>query len=300
MITLQQFQQMIPTNREAAEWHSIAIDMFQKYEINTVNRIAGFMAQTAHESSDFRILEENLNYSAERLLQVFPRYFGKGKADPNQYARNPQRLANYVYMDANRTKSGALGNTQPGDGWRFRGGGIKQLTGRTNYTAFARDIGMTAEQAADYVRTKRGAFESAAWFWKRNNLARYADRDDIDGMSKRVNGGTIGLQDRRNRYQRAKTILAAAPPRPTPAPAPSVPAQPSPPPSNSSGTVYPTVKRGSPHKSLVERIQRALRIHADGVFGIQTDQAVRSWQRINKYRVNGILDNIQIRKLLGE
>ena len=180
MITLQQFQQMIPTNKEAAEWYSIAIDLFDKYNINTVNRIAGFMAQTAHESQDFRILEENLNYSADRLVAVFPRYFGKGKNNPSDYARNPQKLANLVYMDVNRTKSGALGNIQPGDGWKFRGGGIKQLTGRTNFTRFGESIGMTAEDASDYVRTKKGAFESACWFWKTNNLEKFADADNID------------------------------------------------------------------------------------------------------------------------
>jgi putative chitinase len=287
MITLSQFQQMIPTNREAAEWHTIAVDMFRKYDINTTNRIAGFMAQTAHESSDFRVLEENLNYSAERLLQVFPRYFGRGKADPNQYARNPQKLANYVYMDQFRTRAGALGNTQPGDGWRFRGGGIKQLTGRNNFAAFGRDIGMSPEEAADYVRTKKGAFESAAWFWKKNNLARFADRDDIDGMSRAVNGGTIGIADRRSRYARAKTIIGRVSQT-----NPSV---------SESSTIQNesvTLRRGS-RGDLVAQIQRALRIAADGIFGPATELAVKSWQRINRYTPNGVLDAKQIDKLLG-
>jgi putative chitinase len=284
MISLSQFQQMIPTNREASEWYEIAVDMFKKYDINTTNRIAGFMAQTSHESSDFKVLEENLNYSAERLVQVFPRYFSKGKANPNDYARNPEKLANYVYMDSNRTKSGALGNVRPGDGWRFRGGGIKQLTGRNNFTRFGQSIGMGAEEAADYVRTKKGAFESACWFWETNNLARFADRDDIDGMSRKVNGGKIGLEDRRFRYREAKNILNSS----------SVQNEP-----QTTVSLYPTLRKGS-RGDLVRRIQSALKITADGIFGIQTEIAVRSWQRINKYQSNGVINHSQIKKIVGE
>ena len=309
MIALSHFRQMIPTNTEADVWHPIAVDFFEKYEINTPNRIASFMAQTAHESNDFRNLEENLNYSVENLLRVFPRYFGKGKANPAEYARNPEKLANYVYMDVNRTKTGALGNTQPGDGWRFRGGGIKQLTGRNNFTRFGADIGMTAEQAADYVRTKKGAFESACWFWKKNNLARFADADDIDGMSRKVNGGTIGLEDRRVRYARAKAIMSSVP-RPVSTPNPVNPQitdavtqrppmhRPSPPIAPST-SVHGTIRRGSTGDT-VRRIQSKLGLAADGIFGLQTEIAVRSWQRTNKYPSNGVLDNDQIKKLLGE
>jgi len=291
MITLPQFQQMIPTNHEAAEWYVIAVDIFQKYDITTTNRIAGFMAQCAHESGDFRVLEENLNYSAEALNKTFGRYFGPPpKRNAEEYARNPQKLANYVYMDEFRSPTGRLGNTQPGDGWRFRGGGIKQLTGRNNFTHFGQSIDMTAEHAADYVRTKKGAFESACWFWQTNNLARFADRDDIDGMSRAVNGGTIGIEDRCNRYARAKTILgqqvASTPVKPQITDAVTALQQPT------------TLRQGS-RGDLVSQIQRALRIVADGVFGPGTDQAVRSWQRINRYTPNGVLDTKQINKLLG-
>lgn len=312
MITKSQFQQMIPNNREVDEWYPIAVDIFQKYDITTKNRIAGFMAQTAHESNEFRNLEENLNYSVDNLLRVFSRYFGKGKRDPRDYARNPEKLANYVYMDEFRSKSGALGNTRPGDGWRFRGGGIKQLTGRNNFTAFGKDIGMTAEEAADYVRTKKGAFESAAWFWKKNRLEQYADRDDIDGMSKRVNGGRIGLEDRRVRYARAKAILAnfssvSVNPQitdtvTTPSITPTKPVEPAPK-SNvqetTSSNSYETIRRGS-RSGVVRRVQSKLGIVADGIFGLQTEIAVRSWQRSNKYTANGIMDNSQIKKILGE
>jgi putative chitinase len=207
VFTVQQLSAMIPTNRDPAAWHKPMLELFPKYKINTRERVAGFIAQCAHESTDFTQLEENLNYSAERLRSVFPRYFGPGKANPAEYARNPQKLANYVYMDINRSKSGALGNIHPGDGWRFRGRGIKQLTGRNNYAAFGKTIGMTAEQAAEYVATPKGALESACWFWDSRNINSFADKRDIVGMSRRINGGDIGLTDRVARWNRAILVL---------------------------------------------------------------------------------------------
>lgn len=327
MITLEQFSKMIPSNKEAAKWYPIAIDFFEKYDITTTNRIAGFMAQCAHESGDFKNLEENLNYSVETLLKVFPRYFGKGKANPTEYARNPEKLANYVYMDANRSKQGALGNTVAGDGWRFRGGGIKQLTGRSNYSAFAKGVNMSTEEAADYVRTMKGAFESACWFWKTNGIANFADANDIVGMSKKINGGTIGLEDRKLRYSKAKAVLAAGdkaevePVRliETPKVAEKskevetleVKAEPS------KETIVPKAKtpkvvepksiqiqryedlQRRSSGEVVRKIQTKLGIDADGVYGIQTEIAVRSWQRMNKYTSDGVLNDEQIRKLLG-
>ena len=117
MINSRQFAKMIPTNRESDAWHDISVDLFQKYDITNNNRIAGFMAQCAHESRDFTDLEENLNYSAERLMKVFGKRYFKTLSFAKQYERNPEKLANYVYMDVNRTKRGALGNVKPGDGW---------------------------------------------------------------------------------------------------------------------------------------------------------------------------------------
>jgi len=297
MITLEQFQKMIPTNSSADEWYPIAVDFFEKYDIDTTNRIAGFMAQCGHESGDFKNLEENLNYSVDNLLRVFPRYFGKGKADPTAYARNPEKLANYVYMDANRSKSGALGNTQAGDGWRFRGGGIKQLTGRNNYAAFAKGVGMTTEEAADYVRTKKGAFESACWFWKTNGIAKYADADDIVGMSKRINGGDIGLADRKARYAKAKSILAGSSTTKTVIPA-AVNDQITDSVTQAKPSKYPTLQKRS-SGDVVKKVQSKLGLTADGVYGLQTEIAVRSWQRSNKYTADGVLNDEQIRKLIG-
>jgi putative chitinase len=291
MLTLKQFSDIIPTNREPKPWFDASQELFAKYQINTVNRIAGFMAQCAHESNDFRTLEENLNYSVDALNRVFPRYFGPGKRNAVDYARNPQKLANYVYMDEFRSKSGALGNTQPGDGWRFRGRGIKQLTGRNNYAAFGRTVGMTAEQAADYIATPKGAFESACWFWSTRRLNAVADTDDIVRMTQIINGGDIGLTDRRNRYNRAKAILNSTTSQPRPVTnqiTDSVTQTP---------TTNTVLKRGSTG-NMVREIQRALKLAADGVFGMQTEVAVRSWQRINRFTVNGILDTNQIQEIL--
>lgn len=283
-ITLEQFKAMIPTNREADEWFDIAKVMFDKYEINTVNRIAGFMAQCAHESNDFRTLEENLNYSADSLFRVFGKRYFKSIAHAQEYHRQPEKIANYVYMDKNRSKRGALGNVKEGDGWRFRGKGIKQLTGRNNVEQFAKSVGMTAEQASEYLETKKGAFDSACWFWETNNIAKYADNNDIVGMSKRINGGKIGLDDRKIRYAKAQAILSGevtiAAPRPTATKRSSVS----------------ILKKGS-RGPEVAKLQKALRVNADGIFGIGTAAALKNWQRANGLRPDGIAGPNTLAKL---
>jgi putative chitinase len=291
MLTLQQFSNIIPTNRNPKPWFDASQELFEKYQINTPLRIAGFMAQCAHESNDFNSLEENLNYSEDALNRVFSRYFGKGKRNAAEYARKPEKIANYVYQDEFRSKAGALGNTQPGDGWRFRGRGIKQLTGRNNYAAFGKTVGMTAEQAADYVATPKGAIESACWFWSTRKLNAVADADDIVRMTKIINGGDIGLADRKARYTKAKTILGGLK---------SNKSMPKPVNQQITDSVTQSknleIKRGS-RGELVKQVQKALKLSDDGIFGIQTEVAVKSWQRINRYTVNGILNQEQINKL---
>jgi putative chitinase len=166
LLTVDQLRAMIPTNKEVEEWCEELNKALPKYGITTPERIAGFTSQCAHESGEFNQLRENLNYSQQSLERVFPRYFGPGKRNAAEYARNPEKIANYVYMDEFRTSK--LGNTQPGDGARFIGRGLKQLTGRDNYTRFAKDYDMTAEQAAEWLETKEGALASALWFWNIN------------------------------------------------------------------------------------------------------------------------------------
>jgi putative chitinase len=285
MITLEQFAAMISKNKDPESWYKAAVPLFEKYEINTPLRIAGFMAQCAHESADFTMLEENLNYSEKALNSVFGRYFGTGKRNATEYARNPEKIANYVYQDEFRSKSGALGNTNPGDGWRFRGRGIKQLTGRNNYTAFAKSIGITAEEAAEYVATPAGAIESACWFWATNKLEKFADADDNLGLTKRINGGTIGLDDRNKRYAAAKAILGGA----------SIPKAPA---AKASTAEVRTLIKGSKGDD-VARMQKALGIAADGDFGFGTQTALKKWQKLNGLTADGIAGPATQAKLFG-
>lgn len=273
MITLEQFSAMIKRNKEPEAWFEAAVPMFEKYEINTPNRIAGFMAQCAHESGDFTTLEENLNYSEKALNGVFSRYFGKGKRNAKDYARDPKKIANYVYQDEFRSKRGALGNTNAGDGWLFRGRGIKQLTGRNNYTAFAKTVGMSAEEAAEYVATPKGALESACWFWATNKLERFADAGDNVGLTKKINGGTIGLDDRNKRWNAALAILGGKAPAPTKTTAPS-----------STRTLRKGMKGDD-----VAKMQKALGITADGDFGFGTQTSVKKWQKTHGLVADGIV-----------
>jgi len=277
MITLEQFSMMIPANKEPATWYKDAIPMFEEYGITTDLRIAGFMAQCAHESTDFTVLEENLNYSESALNRVFSRYFGPRKEDASEYARNPEKIANYVYMDKNRSKSGRLGNTESGDGWRFRGRGIKQLTGRTNYEKFGKTVGMSAEEAAEYVATPKGALESACWFWKTNKLEKFADKDDIVGLTKKINGGTIGLEDREKRYKDAKAILAGKCVK---------------------SEETRTLRKGMEGKD-VKRMQKFLGVEADGVFGFGTLTALKKWQNKNGLLPDGIAGPATLAKMYG-
>jgi len=283
MITLEQFSAMIKRNKNAEEWYEAAVPLFEEYKINTPNRIAGFMAQCAHESADFTRLEENLNYSEKALNGVFGRYFGKGKRDAADYARKPEKIANYVYQDEFRSKRGAMGNVNDGDGWRFRGRGIKQLTGRNNYTAFGKTVRMTAEEAAEYVATPKGAIESACWFWKTNKLARWADKGDNVGLTKKINGGTIGLDDRNKRWNAALKILGGE----IPASAPK---------SKSSGVR--TLRKGMKGDD-VAKMQKAIGVGADGDFGFGTLTAVKKWQKLNGLTADGIVGPATQSKMFG-
>ena len=128
---------------DVSDWFSAMTEMFPKYEITTPNRVAGFIAQTAHESASYKTITENLNYSAKALNAIFGKYFHRAGVDAQKYHRQPRKIANRIY--ANRMDNG---DTESGDGWTFRGGGILQLTGRYNYTQFGKTVGMSAEEAA--------------------------------------------------------------------------------------------------------------------------------------------------------
>jgi putative chitinase len=172
------------------------------YEMN-VNpaRLAGFLAQTAHESGGYNFIKENLNYSAKGLRGTFGKYFLNDDI-ANQYAKKPEKIANRVY--ANRMKNG---DESSGDGYRFCGRGLIQLTGRDNYTKFANDLSMSLEDTIAYLETPNGAVASAGWFWDNNKLNQYCDSGDFVTLTKRINGGTIGLEDRKHHYELAMHYL---------------------------------------------------------------------------------------------
>lgn len=193
-ITYTKFSRMIPTNKSPLVWYGKFIEKYQYYEIDTVNRIAAFMSQCAHESNDFTVIKENLNYSASGLMRTWPSRF-KSTNFANQYARQPEKIANYVY--ANRLGNGPESS---GDGWRYSGKGLIQLTGKANYMDFAESINMNLDAVVPFLLTPEGALLSAFYYWRKNDLNRFADKKDIIGLTKAINGGTIGLDDRIKRF----------------------------------------------------------------------------------------------------
>lgn len=204
-VTIQLLKQICPHTKEA---------VLEKYvePLNKVGehfgffenpkRMAAFLAQVAHESGSFNFVKEGLSYSAQSLNKVFHKYFPTVAA-ATPYQRNPAKIANKVY--ANRMGNG---DEASGDGYRFCGRGLIQLTGKQNYTKFANSIGKSLDETVAYMETAEGAVASAAWFWDTNKLSVYADKGDFVGLTRRINGGTIGLADRQQHYNEALKALA--------------------------------------------------------------------------------------------
>ena len=204
MLTLGQLKQMLPKNPYVADWHEALSQLLPDYDINTPQRIAAFVAQCAHESGNFMVLKENLNYRAATLRKIFPKYF-PNDAIANDYATRLNKQA----AIANRAYGNRMGNgdESSGDGWRFCGRGLIQLTGRNNYQAFADSLEMNINDVPEYLGTFEGAAQSACWFWETNNLNRFADKNDIKGLTKAINGGYIGLEDRIKHYNHALHVM---------------------------------------------------------------------------------------------
>ena len=202
-ITQQQLQQCIGNNPYLEHWTDALNKILPDYEIDTPQRVAAFIAQSAHESGNFTALHENLNYRALTLRKVFPKYFTTDDMAA-QYAGKPELIANRVY-------GGRMGNgpEESGDGFRYCGRGLIQLTGKSNYQAFAESIETPVEQIPEFLATFEGAIQSACWFWESNNLNQYADSGDILTMTKRINGGTIGLEDRQKHYTHALHVFGS-------------------------------------------------------------------------------------------
>jgi putative chitinase len=201
-----QLAQILPGNTYVEHWCEALNKILPDYDITTPQRVAAFLAQCAHESGGFTALHENLNYRAATLRKVFPKYF-PDDATAEQYASQPNKqelIANKVY--ANRMGNG---DEASGDGFRYCGRGLIQLTGKQNYQAFADSLEMPVEAVPEFLQTFEGAIQSACWFWENNNLNQYADSGDILTMTKRINGGTIGLEDRQKHYNHALQVFGA-------------------------------------------------------------------------------------------
>ena len=199
--TRDHLKEMIPRNPYIDNWYSALTRILPDYDINTPQRVAAFVAQCAHESGGFLVLKENLNYKAASLRKVFPKYF-PDDATAAAYANKPEKIANRVY--ANRMGNG---DEAYGDGWKYCGRGLIQVTGKENYTWFAASLEITAEEASQYMQTFEGAAQSACWFWENNKLNQWADKGDILTLTKRINGGTIGLDDRIKHYEHALHVI---------------------------------------------------------------------------------------------
>ena len=200
-LTLQQLQQLIPRNPYVKQWHTALAQLLPDYEINTPQRIAAFIAQCAHESGGFTALKENLNYRAVTLRKIVAKYFTSDQM-AQEYAGKQAAIANLVY--ANRMGNG---DEASGDGFRYCGRGLIQLTGKQNYTKFAESIDTPVEDIPEFLATFEGAIQSGCWFWETNNLNQYADNGDILTMTKRINGGTLGLEDRIKHYNHAMHVF---------------------------------------------------------------------------------------------
>lgn len=186
--------------KNPGEWLSAIQSACAEFQINTPKQIAAFIAQTAHESAGYTRLTESLNYSAEALMRVWPKRFPT-KTIADAFARKPDLIANQVY-------SSRMGNgpVQSGDGWKFIGRGLKQLTGKDNYTRCGNALGLNLVDNPELLLLPAGAARSAGWFWRANGCAALADAGQFEQLTKRINGGLIGLEDRRARYDRVLAL----------------------------------------------------------------------------------------------
>ena len=187
----------------SVDWVEPLEEVFHRYEINTPERQAAFIGQCAHESMNFTKLEENMNYSAEGLMKTWPSRFPTLEA-AKPYHRNPEKIANKVY-------GGRMGNglEETGDGWLYHGRGLIQLTGKDNYMLASDALNMDFIHSPDYVLVPKYAALTAGWFWNKRQLNKEADAKDYTGMTKKINGGTIGLNDRIAHIQHAHEVMTA-------------------------------------------------------------------------------------------
>lgn len=185
----------------AEQWEKPISKALEQFEINTPYRAAAFLAQIIHESAHLNAVVENLNYSAKALVAVFhTRFPDMETAQP--YDRNPEKIANYIY-------GGRMGNTAPGDGWKYRGRSLIQITGKNNYTACGAALKLDLIAHPELLETPDCAALAAGWFWSTHGLNAMADAGDTVGITKRINGGTNGIEERTRLYGAALSALTS-------------------------------------------------------------------------------------------
>ena len=192
----------VTTPAMANKWLDALNATAERFDINTPERIAGFLSQLAHESGGFTATSENLNYRADTLTRVWPSRFPPGVAE--SYAMQPEKIANKAYCDRMGN-----GDEASGEGWKYRGRGLIQLTGKDNYAAFTMNCDVDALNNPDLLAEPELAALSAGWFWSKNNLNALADAKNVEGMTRRINGGLNGLDDRQAKYAKVVESMLA-------------------------------------------------------------------------------------------
>ena len=285
MLNSEQFAELFPNCKDPEGWVEAMNEVFPQYEIDTPERIAAFVAQCGHESGGWRTFSENLNYSAKALDAIFGKYFARAGRDAEEYHRQPEKIANVIYADRMDN-----GDTDSGDGWRFRGRGPIQLTGRANYTKFAEWAGIPEilDRPDIVSEDKEIALKSALFYWTTNGLNKYADEGDIKTMTRRINGGYIGLEDRIHHWEEAIKMLGG-----------DVPSHDAEVDDNEEFELEGVLRRGSRGEG-VKLVQEALGLGADGIFGGGTEKAVKAWQAENGLTADGIVGPKTFEALLDD
>lgn len=202
MISITDFKKIFPNCKTPGIWVPILSEELDKIQVDTRLRIAAFLAQCGYESAFFTVFEENFNYSKIGLLKIFPKYFPSDDMAA-LYARKPEKIANKVY--ASRMGNG---NEASGDGWKYRGRGLIQLTGKNNYIAISDSIDKTLLEDPDKIKTDiKYCVITATWFWNKYNLNQLADKSDMIALTKKINGGIHGLSDRILLYNKILTVI---------------------------------------------------------------------------------------------
>lgn len=199
ILTEQQLAKCLPKHKDIGGLLAVINATLILYEIKSEQEVAAFLAQCGHESIDFTTFEENMNYSAAGLRKTWPKRFPTD-AIAQEYARKPERIANKVY--ANRMGNG---DETSGDGWKYHGRGAIQLTGKDNYEKFAAALMLSLPGTVEYIKTLQGSIEAACWFWTSNKLGEYVN--DIEALTKKINGGLLGIEDRKDRFIRCLDAL---------------------------------------------------------------------------------------------